>query len=48
MLYVVVAISTAILFGSVYFVDEICYKHCRLKKDYYENYGKAILHKKDR
>jgi len=48
MFYVVVGISATIFFGTVYLVEELCYKHCRVRKDYYENYGKAILHKKDK
>jgi hypothetical protein len=48
MYYTLLAISTIVLFGTAYFVEEICYKHCRVRKDYYESYGKAILHKKDK
>jgi hypothetical protein len=48
MYYTVLALSTIVLFGTVYFVEEICYKHCRVRKDYYEMYGQAILHKKDK
>lgn len=48
MYYTVLALSTIVLFGTAYFVEEICYKHCRLRKEYYEKYGHAILHKKDK
>ena len=48
MFYVVVGISATIFFGTVYFVEEICYKHCRVRRDYYERYGNSILHKKDK
>lgn len=47
MLYVVVAISTAILFGSAYFVDEICFKLCRVKRLHYQSYGETMKHNKD-
>ena len=48
MYYTLLAISTVILFGSAYVIEEICYKHCRLRKEYYEMYGQAILHNKDK
>lgn len=48
MYYVVIGISGTILFGTVYLIEEMCYRHCRVRKDYYEGYGKAILHKKDK
>jgi len=48
MYYTLLAMSTVMLFGSAYVIEEIFYRHCRLRKNYYENYGEAILHKKDK